>query len=694
MSRWSRFINVFRGDRLIRDIDEELESHLAEAVAHGRDPEEARRAFGDLVRQREASRDVRLIGWLEDFVTDIRYGARTLRRQPGFLAAAVLSLGLGIGANTAIFSIIDAALLRSLPVSHPEQLVTVTDSTTGGNFSYPDYLALRQGTRTLSDPIAASFLVKVPVGVGGDIDQAFAKVVSGNYFTGLGVGSAVGRVFASSDELEPVAVIGHDYWRRRFNGSVTAVGQPITIDGVLFTVIGVAPAGFTGEAPGESPDVWTSVVLRTRDMREERGYSWLYLMGRLKPGGTIDQVHADLTSLLVQSRPTSPPAETSSRLSVAPGARGLSALRDRLSDPLWVLMVLAAIVLLVACTNLAGLLLSRGAARRWEIAMRMAIGATRARIIRQLLTESLLLAAAGGALGVALALWGQAALLGLPLGDRTVALDVGLNLRMLAFTGTISIVAGILFGLAPAWQAARGGAVQGSSRVVGHSRVWGLRGALIVVQVALSLVLLAGSVMFVRTLRNLESQDLGFRADHVLLVPIVSERGYRPTLSTLVPRLLERVSAVPGVASASMALGGTLNNIGGARVQVEGSAAQDRMSADWVGPDYVRTAGMTLVAGRDFALSDNEQGQKVVIVNQTMARKYFGDRDALGRRVVFNKNEFVIVGVTKDAKYRDLRETTPPFMTFRRSRRSPVSVTWRSARPTRPLSRWRPQSGR
>jgi predicted permease len=663
MSLWSRLANVVRGDRLIREIDEELESHIAEAILRGRDPEEARRAFGALLRQREASRDIRRIVWLEDFLIDIRHGARMLRRQPGFLAAALLSLGLGIGVNTAIFSVIDAMLLRSLPVSHPEQLVLVRDSA-NGNFSYPDYLALRQGTRTLSELIAASFLMKVPVGVDGDTEQAAAKAVSGNYFVGLGVGSAVGRVFTPADEMEPVAVISRSYWHRRFDESATAVGQPVTINGVLFMIVGVTPTGFSGEAPGESPDIWTSMALQTREMREERGFTWLYLMGRLKPGGTVEQVHADLASVLVQSRPTAPPPETVSRLSVAPGARGLSALRDRFSEPLQVLMALAVIVLLVACTNLAGLLLTRGTARRWEIAMRLAIGATRARVIRQLLTESLLLAAAGGALGVAFAVWGSAALLRLPLGDRTVTLDVGVHPRMLGFAGAVSIVAGVVFGLAPAWRTASSGATRASPRVVGHDRPWGLRGALIVIQVALSLVLLAASVMFIRTLRNLEAQDLGFRADHVLLVEIVGERSYRPMLSTVIPQLLDQASAVPGVESVSVAVGGTFDAIGGVRVQVEGSATRDRLNADWVGPDYFRTAAMTLVAGRDFSLADAERAQKVVIVNQTMARRYFGDGEALGRRLTFNKDEYQIVGVARDAKYVNLRESTPPFVYF------------------------------
>jgi predicted permease len=663
MSRWSRLANVIRGDRLIRDIDEELESHIAEATAQGRDPVEARRALGSALRHREASWDVRRLGWLEDLLSDIRYGARVLLRQPGFLTAAVLTLGLGIGANAAIFSVIDAALLRSLPVSHSEQLVLVRDSV-GGNFSYPEYRMLREDARTLSDLIAGSFVMKVPVAVGSDIEQAAAKAVSGNYFVGLGVSPAVGRVFTAADELAPVAVISHNYWRRRFDGSAVAVGESLTINGLLFTIIGVTPAGFSGEAPGQSPDIWTSLMLETPDMRENRGFTWLYLMGRLKRGGTVSRARADLAALLVQSRTTAPAAETAARLQVAPGARGSSALRDLLSEPLEVLMALAVIVLLVACTNLAGLLLTRATARRSEIAMRLAIGATPARIVRQLLTESLLLAAAGGALGVAFAVWGSAALLGLPSGNRTVMLDAGLNLRMLGFTGATSIAAGVLFGLAPAWRAAQGGAGRGSSRIVGRRGTWGLRAALIVVQVALSLVLLAGSVMFVRTLRNLEAQDLGFRADHVLLVDLVADRGYRPELSTLIPSLLDRVSKVPGVASVSVAVGGTFDTMGGARVQVEGSSTRDRLNADWVGPGYVRTAGMTLLAGRDFSLADDGRGQKVVIVNQTMARRYFGDGDALGRRVTFNKDDYQIVGVVRDAKYFDLRESALPLVYF------------------------------
>jgi predicted permease len=399
-------------------------------------------------------------------------------------------------------------------------------------------------------------------------------------------------------------------------------------------------------------------------MREDRGFSWLYLMGRLAPGASAEQVRSELASVLVDNRSSAPAAETAARLSVAAGARGVSNIRERFADPLRVLMALAAIVLLIACTNLAGLLLTRGTARRWEIAMRLAIGASRARVVRQLLTESLLLAGAGGAVGLVFAAWGSAALLALPLGERTVMLDVAPSLRMLAFTGAVALVAGLLFGLAPAWRATRGGALQRSSHLAGRERAWGLRGSLIAVQVALSLVLLAGGVMFVRTLRNLETQDLGFQADRVLVVPVAIEQGYQPVWPLLIPELLNRISAVNGVTSATAALGGTLDNIGGARIQVEGSTTRDRVAADWVGPAYIRTAGMTLLSGRDFTFADDERAPRVVVVNQTMARKYFGDGDALGRHLTFNKNQFEIAGVVKDAKYADLRESTPPFVYF------------------------------
>jgi predicted permease len=664
MSMWSRLRNAVRGDRLIDDIDEELASHLAEAVEHGRDPDEARRAFGPPLRHREASRDMRHFGWLADFLTDIRYGARLLRRQPGFLAAAVLSLGLGIGANSAIFSVIDALEFRTLPVAEPDHLLAVGDRATEDTFSYPEYVSLRDGTQTVSSLIAASSQLRVPVGVDGESSETPVKIVSGNYFSGLGVSPAVGHAFTVADETATVAVISDHFWRSRFEGSSSAIGRAITIDGLAFTIIGVAPADFSGETPGDAPALWATMAAQAPDMRADRGFTWLHLLGRQRPGTTIDQVAADLAALLVRVRPSAPADETESRLIITPGGYGLGTIRNHLLNPLRIAMVLAVIVLLVVCTNLAGLQLARGTQRQWEIGMRLAMGATRARVVRQLLAESALLAAIGGVVGVLVAAWGQAAVLELPLAGRPIALELQTNLRVTAFTAIVSIAAALVFGFAPAWRAARSSAIRGSSRVIGRERAWGLRSVVIAAQVALSLVLLAGSVMFTRTINNLETQDVGFHADHVLLVPIVGERGFRPALSVAIPRLLDRVSQTPGVTSASVALGGTLGAIGGARVQVEGRATRDRLGADWVGPNYFRTAGMTILAGRDFAMTDDERGQRVVVVNEKMARQYFGGANAIGHRVTFNTREYVIVGVASDAKYSDLRETTPAFVYF------------------------------
>jgi putative ABC transport system permease protein len=661
MGFWSRLVNALRGDRLIDDIDEELSAHLAEAIEHGRDPDEARRALGPQLRHREASRDIRQLGWLADVLMDVRYALRGFRRQPVFLAVAVLSLGLGIGANGAIFSVIDALLLRSLPVSDPGQLVIVSDSASE-NFSYPDYVAMREGTRALSALIAASSTRMVSLDAAGETGQAAAKIVSGNYFAALGVGSAVGRVFTAAEEMQPVAVISQAYWRRRFGASRDIVGHLVTVDHVTLSIVGVAPPGFLGETAGESPDLWATMALSPPE-RGDRGFEWLYLIGRRRSGATIEEIHDDLASLLMRERSTAPAAETRARLRVGPGARGLAGLKARtLVSPLVIAMGFAILVLLIVCTNLSGLLLARGTARRWEIAMRMAIGASRARVMRQLLAENLLLAGGGGALGIAVAAWGKAALLRLAPSSTPIVL-AATHWRTIGFTAAISIAAVVLFGAAPAWRATRTPTLRGSPQIVrGEGGL--MRRALIAMQVALSTVLLAGSLMFVATIRNLERRDVGFRVDHSLLIPIGAARGYRPNLGIVVPELLERVSEVRGVASATVALGGTLDAIGGVRAQVEGTSTNDRLAADWVGPGYLRTAGIGLVAGRDFSRLDDERHQKVVIVNEAMARHYFGDALAVGRHVTFNREPYEIIGVARDAKYFSLGETTPAFIYF------------------------------
>jgi predicted permease len=678
-----RWLRILRGRRATdRELRSDLQFHLEQAIGenlrNGMTPDEARRvalaAFGNPAGVIEEVRDQSFWTWWERLAQDVRYGLRGLSRSPVFAVTAVISLGLGIGANTAIFSVMDAALLRPLPATRADRLVLVT-SPKIGDFGYQDFLDLRTSTRTLSDVIAASTTRKVLAGFGTDTDQVLTKIVSGNYFEGLGVSAALGRTFTLGDETEPVVVLSRSYWMRRFGGDARVVGQNIRLDGLSFAIVGVAPSGFFGEAPGESPEVWASVALLPVNMRKAPGFTWLNLMGRLKPTATIDEAQADLAAVMARLHPSASPDDTAARqIVVVPGARGLSGLRDRFNDSLLVLMAIVGLVLLIACTNLGGLLVARGAARQKEIATRLAIGASRARVVRQLMTENLLLAVAGAAFGLIVAVWSSSALLRLASGGaNALSLEVGLDGRVLFFTGAVSIAACLLFGLAPAIRAVRQAnsfLLASSQRTVGRGRRWTVRDAFIVAQIALSLVLLTASTLFIRTLRNLEQQDLGFGLEDRLQVQIARERSYRPAIATLVPALLERVAAIPGVASASIAMNGVLAESGSGvnGLQIDGYAPRDaqdaRARADWVGPDYFRTVGIRLLSGREFTLSDTADAQKVAVVNETWARHYFGGQTAVGRRFTFNKTEYQIVGVARDAKYTDLREPPPRVIYF------------------------------
>jgi predicted permease len=667
-------------DQFTADVRFHIDQAAAEYREQGLSPDEARaaalRAFGNPTQVIEEVREMSVWTWWDRLAQDLRYGLRGFRRSPVFAATAILSLALGIGANTAIFGVINAAMLRPLPVTNPDELVLIS-SPKIGDFGYRDYLALRDDTRAFAEVFAASRSLRVSAGAGVEADQATVKVVSGNYFTALGVRPAIGTLFTRADETELVAVLGHGYWRRQFGGSPAVLGQPIRIDGLPFTIAGVAPAGFFGETPGESSDIWTTIALQPPNRRTMPGFTWLNLMGRLRSGISPQHAEADAAAVLARLHPGASSDDDAFRqVAVLPGARGLSRLRDRFADPLRILMIIVGLVLLIACTNLGSLLVARGAARQGEIATRLAIGASRARIVRQLLTESLLLAAAGGALGLLFAVWGTRALLRMAsAGGVVLALDVGLDARVLLFTATVSVAAGLIFGLTPALRAVRGGpaaslVVDAGRRVAGRERHWRVRDAFIVAQIALSLMLLAISTMFVRTLRNLERQDLGFGLEDRLDVRIVPERGYRPSVAAIVPPLLERTAAIPGVDAASVAFNGPLADSGSGvnGLQIEGftpvNADDQRARADWVGPDYFRTVGIRLVAGREFTLADNANAPKVAVVNETMARKYFSDGAALGRRFTFNSNQYEIVGVAKDAKYNSLREPAPRVVYF------------------------------
>lgn len=652
---------------LEQDMREELESLAAIAQR-----QEGRSELGNLTRAAEGARAVWSWMWLEQLCGDIRYAFRTMCHSPGFTATAVLSLALGIGGNTAIFSLINAILLKPLPVSHPEGLVALVSFSRNdriGDFGYPDYLVLRDGNSVFSGLLAASNMAPINLGMGTETEVVQRKIVSSSYFSVLDVQPVLGRVFSSEDETQQVAVIGHRWWKRNFGGSPSVVGKQIELEGLPFTIVGVAPREFLGDTVGEAPDIWATMSLMPAARKNAQGFTWLNLMGRLRPGVDAKQANANLSVLTPQI-----PNRFIQRISAEPGSLGGSGLRNTFSAPLKILMIVVGLVLLIACANLAGLLLARAATRQREIATRLALGAGRGRVVRQLMTESVLLGLLGGLAGLLFAVWSQQVLLKLVAGvGRAITLDLRPDVRVLLFTAAISIAAGVLFGLAPASQAVRenvGESLKLTARhFSGRRGRWGLKDGLIAMQVALSFVLLVVGGLFIRTLQNLKTQDVGFRAAHVLCLQIGSQRGYQPPWGNLIIQLLQRTEAIPGVQAASVSFNGTLANTGSgvSGFKIEGyppTAENQRARANWVGPSYFETSGIPLLEGREFSPADNSNTQRVAIVNQTMARHYFGSQRAVGRLFEFNKEQYEIIGVAKDAKYQDLRESTPRLIYF------------------------------
>ena len=656
------------------------------------------------------------------FLQDLRYGVRMLRNSKIFTAVAVLSLALGIGANTALFSLIDAVILKMLPVKNPSELVlfnwlsaprglsrgingtTTRDSATGmttsTSFSYPAYERFRDNNQTLSDIFAFARLYELNVSIEGQPEIAGGQMVSGNYYSGLGVNTMMGRPISPDDDTpaaNPVAVITHRYWQRRFASDPEVVGKTVVVNNVPMTIIGVTPPEFFGALQvGESADLSIPFSMQPRLQPGEANLTkpwfwWVQIMGRLNPGVTGEQAVAGFESIFQQSAqegwtaalsqlPSSSLAQDPAPRSVpklrwSSGSQGLNEARHDYSQPLSILMVIVGLVLLIACANVANLLLARSATRQKEIAVRLAIGASRWRLIRQLLTESVLLAALGGAAGVLFAYWGKDLLLTLrPWGGGELSLDLSLDLRVLGFTIVVSLLTGLLFGLAPALRATRidlTPALKDSARsVTGGTRSL-LTKSLIVVQVAMSLVLLIAAGLFVRTLRNLQNVDVGFNRENVLLFNVEPGlNGYKnPQIAQLYRRMTERLEALPGVHSSTISLIPLLSGKGRTSgIQVQGYTAQSGQSDDakvnTVGPRFFDTLEIPILMGRSLRPSDDETAPKVAVINQMMARKYFGDENPLGRRFGFgaaeNSAQIEIVGVARDAKYTQARSDTEP----------------------------------
>ncbi len=644
-----------------------------------------------------------MAGLLQDF----KYSLRSLRKSPVFLAVAVLSLALGIGANTAIFTLIQQLILQPLPVRHPEELVMLAGygKHYGGNngpdkLSYPMYAKIRDQNQVFSG-MFCTFPATVSASFGGRTELIGADFVSGNFFPVLGIGAAIGRVFTASDDLiqggHPLAVLSYGYWRARFAGAPSVIGKQITVNGRALTIIGVSQQGFNGVEPGRAPQIRIPITMTDQlpptsfpRLSNDR-FRWAEVFGRLKPGFTLEKAQAGLQPLfhqILDQEVQEPPFAKASTLvkeeflhmwmKVMPGSKGRSNLRRAYSKPLLALMAMVGLVLLIACSNLANLLIARASARQKEIAVRLALGAGRFQLIRQLLMESAGLAALGGVLGIGLAILVDRALIDfLPIGHTPLSLSPTPDAPVLAFTAGISILAAMLFGLVPALQSTNlglaatlkdqaGGVVRGGSA--------GLRKALVVAQVALSLLLLVGAGLFVESLHNLQTLNPGFEIDHLMAFDT------EPTMSRYDPewtkdyyrRLRARLAAIPGVESTTLAVVPVLeDNEWDNWITIEGYAVKPDERPDphvqFCSPDYFRTLEIPLVAGRDFTDRDIAGAPKVAIVNRRFVTKYFGKANPIGRHFGMGidpgtKLDIQIVGVAGDTKYESMRDPIPEEM--------------------------------
>ena len=635
---------------------------------------------------------------------DIRYALRALRKNPAFVLVVVLTLGLGIGANTAIFSLMDQVLLRSLPVRDPGSLVlldgpgafmgrTFNDHT----FSYPMYVDFRDRGGEVFSGLLARFPTSMTVVWRGRSERANGELVSGNYFDLLGVRPAVGRVLTAADDrtpgAHPVAVLTYGYWMRRFGGDPAVLDQTINVNGHPLSIVGVTAPGFTGLQAGQSSDVMVPMMMKaqmtpTWNDLDNRRSRWLNIFGRLKPGvsrreadAAMNVIYRQINEQEIQQIPSPSPSFrqrfTTKHLDILPGARGLSDLRTQFSTPLVVLMSMVGLVLLIACANVANLMLARTTARQKEIALRLALGAGRWRIVRQHLVESSLLALAGAVLGILFASWtGGILLASLPGDQASSTLSSDPDLRVALFALGLGMLTALIFGVAPAVAATRetvtSALKEEAGAVVGGGRQARLRRLLVVGQVAMSMLLLAGAGLFARSLYNLKTIDPGFRVENLVGFSVdPSLSGYdQAGAVALYARIQNELSGVPGVRNVSMSEIGALNgNDWRMTVHVEGYQAKEgedmSPSVDGVGPRYFATMGIPVVAGREFTDSDTKGAPKVAIINETMAKYFFGTDNPIGQHFGVGRTtpaDIEIVGVVKDVRSLQLRNEAPRFI--------------------------------
>ena len=728
----SRLRALFQKRKLEDDLAAEIQSHLEmqieDHVRQGMSPEEARhlalRKFGGVEQVKETYREQRSLPEGETFWRDLRYGFRMLRRNPGITAVAIISLALGIGANTALFSAVYAVLLKPLPVEEPERLVLFewqagrpfrTSGMSGTSnvevpagrrglslFRYDVFTQMQQtqaaATQSpLSDLFAFGPLPELTAKVGDEPEIVNGQAVTGGYYAGLRVQASLGRVISAEDDrpgTAPVVVLSYRFWQNRFNANPGVLGQQLKLNQQSFTIIGVTPPEFNGTLQvGYEPAVTIPLAFEPLVQGErsrlgtasEPGVWWLNVMGRLNPKATNEQARESLnTTFQTAALAAMPPPSKSNQpaqlersdypqLISETGSRGMMDVRRSYASSIYGLFIVVALVLLIACTNLANLLLARAASRASEIRVRLAVGAGRSRVLRQLLTESLLLAMLGGLFGVLVAFWGRGVLSALA--DKQTGLmprgvELSVNWTVLGFTFAVSLLTGVLFGLAPAWRATSldlNTALKRSGRTTtGVSR---LSKALLVAQVAVSALLLTGAGLFIRTLYNLQHVELGFNPENLLVFRLQPEQaGYKDErLLRLYQQLFERLDHLPGVRAATFARVELLADdnwftdflLPG---ETAATAAEHETMRQMVRENYFRTMEIPLVQGREFTPQDDRHAPAVAVVNQTFLRKFFNDGDGLGKRLTLNEREVEIVGVVADAKYRKQREELQPLL--------------------------------
>lgn len=716
----------FAKDKQDRELNEELQAHLEMLVEEkrrqGMTEEEARRAaslhLGGVAQTEEAYREARGLQFVETFLQDLRYALRVLRRTPGFTAVVIVSLALGIGANTAIFSAIDAVMMRMLPVEEPQELVMLQwhakdwpdkylgdlegsgfgekgEGLTSYSFAYPTYEQFRDQNHVFSTTFAfAANDDAVNVGIDGHAEATQIQGVSGNFFQGVGVEAVLGRTLQPQDDQESapsVAVVSYKFWQQRLGGNSSIAGKTMAINGLPITIVGVTPPDFFGLEPGSSPGIFVPLskysTEQARQGPTDGGLTyltdpktwWAGVVGRLKAGVSEKEAEAELRVMFERSLTASDASPDVNKpvLQITPIKQGLNSLRRQFSSSLLLLMMMVGAVLLIACGNVAALLLTRASARQKEIAVRLSLGARRTRLIRQLLTESVLLACCGGALGLVIAKWASRVLLALLSSGRApINLELHLDSRVLAFTAIVCVVSGILFGLAPALRATRVDLLSSlkQSSTGSAARKLAAGKFLVAGQVALCLLLLVSAGLLLRTLQTLQRVDLGFNRQNLLLFTVrPGLNGYKGAqLDEFYLEMQRRMERLPGVQSVSFAdrnpIGqGTSSTSGGIPGYTPAGKGVD-IYRHIVGPGYFDTLGIRMRLGRALGPQDTRTAPLVLVVNQKFVDKYMHGDNPLGRHLELGSHKktlsFEIVGVADDVKYARLRDETPPTAYF------------------------------